>query len=127
MDLDHFKRINDSHGHQTGDAVLKHAALTLASVKRGEDVLARIGGEEFVVVLPNQSAESAFNTAERFRIRLAESVCEIDGLRVHATLSGGVAMYPDDGHDWDSLFAAADRRCYAAKQAGRNRVTGPHA
>ncbi|MBI3716664.1 MAG: GGDEF domain-containing protein [Betaproteobacteria bacterium] len=126
MDLDHFKRINDSHGHQTGDAVLKHAALTLASVKRSEDVLARIGGEEFVVVLPNQSAESAFNTAERFRIRLAETACEIDGLRLHATLSGGVAMYPDDGSDWDSLFAAADRRCYAAKQAGRNRVNGPH-
>jgi diguanylate cyclase (GGDEF)-like protein len=77
------------------------------------------------VVLPNQPADTAFNTAERFRISLAEKACEIDGLRLQATLSGGVAMFPRDGRDWDSLFAAADRHCYAAKQAGRNRVMGP--
>ena len=124
IDLDHFKRINDTYGHHTGDRILKHAADTLSAAKRGEDILGRIGGEEFVLLFPGLTAASALQTAERLRVRLAENGIETEGRPIHVSLSGGIAVFPDDGNDWDSLFTAADKRCYVSKQAGRNRVTG---
>jgi diguanylate cyclase (GGDEF)-like protein len=123
FDLDHFKQVNDRFGHAVGDEVLKGAATALASAKRNEDILARIGGEEFVVILsPQQSIEGALEAAERLRAAVSAMELKAGGAALVVTASGGVALYPDDGSDWDALYAAADRRLYAAKGAGRNRV-----
>jgi diguanylate cyclase (GGDEF)-like protein len=124
IDLDHFKRVNDSYGHLAGDAVLKHASNTLTHATRPGDVLGRIGGEEFVLLLPGQGSTDAQATAERLRERLAAAVCDYQGQRLRVTLSAGVATLGADGSDWDQLFGTADARCYRSKQSGRNRVTG---
>jgi diguanylate cyclase (GGDEF)-like protein len=122
FDVDHFKKVNDDHGHAVGDTVLQGIANVLAAAKRNEDVLGRIGGEEFLVVLAQQTRAGAVEAADRLREALNGADLEggPDGLRM--TLSGGVALYPEDGAHWDPLFAAADRRLYAAKRAGRDRV-----
>jgi diguanylate cyclase (GGDEF)-like protein len=124
FDIDLFKQINDTCGHYVGDAVLKHIAATLERHKRGEDVLGRIGGEEFLVVLPQHGREECIRAADRLRQA-------VEGARSHeevatptATVSGGVAIFPEDGQDWDRLYMAADRRMYQAKRAGRNKVEG---
>jgi len=124
FDIDLFKQINDTCGHFVGDAVLKHIADVLNHHKRGEDVLGRIGGEEFLVILPQHAREDCIQAADRLRRA-------VEGARSHeematptATLSGGVAIYPQDGEDWDRLYMAADRRMYRAKRAGRNQVEG---
>lgn len=122
FDLDHFKQVNDRHGHAAGDAVLRAAGEALARAKRGEDVLGRVGGEEFLVLFADQPREAALEAAERLREAIARTQVTHEGLRIPLTASGGVAMYPDDGKDWDALFGAADRRLYVAKKAGRNRV-----
>jgi diguanylate cyclase (GGDEF)-like protein len=125
FDLDHFKQVNDRHGHAVGDEVLKAAASAFAAAKRSEDILARIGGEEFLVVFSSQqSIEGALEACERLRDAMAAIEIRFGGDDVRLTVSGGVALYPDDGADWDSLFRAADRRLYAAKDAGRNRSVG---
>ncbi|HEY3858388.1 MAG TPA: GGDEF domain-containing protein [Gammaproteobacteria bacterium] len=124
FDIDLFKQINDTCGHYVGDAVLKHIAGTLDHHKRGEDVLGRIGGEEFLVILPQHGSEECIRAADRLRQA-------VEGTRSHeematptATVSGGVAVYPEDGEDWDRLYMAADHRMYRAKRAGRNQVEG---
>ena len=123
LDLDRFKEVNDRHGHAVGDEMLKAAATAFASAKRGEDILARIGGEEFLVVLTAcESREGALQAAERMREALARASVSAGGQELRVTTSGGVALYPDEGGDWDALFTAADRRLYAAKRAGRNLV-----
>jgi diguanylate cyclase (GGDEF)-like protein len=122
MDIDRFKQVNDRHGHSAGDAVLKEVARALSSAKRAHDVLGRIGGEEFVVIMPQQDAEGAYEAAERFRDAVAKCAVVVAGATLRATVSGGLAMYPDDGEDWDHVFAIADRRLYEAKRGGRDRV-----
>ena len=124
FDIDLFKQINDTCGHYVGDQVLRHIAATLERSKRVEDVLGRIGGEEFLVILPRHGGEGSLCAAERLRQA-------VEGARSHeelatptATVSGGVAVYPGDGGDWDRLYMAADRRMYRAKRAGRNQVAG---
>jgi diguanylate cyclase (GGDEF)-like protein len=124
MDLDHFKRVNDTYGHQAGDAVLVHAAVTLGAGKRREDALGRIGGEEFLVIFTDVSAQEAFDGANRLCRRLADSSLAYDDKNLSVTVSGGLAIYPSDGTDWDTLFSVADQRLYEAKQNGRNRVVG---
>jgi diguanylate cyclase (GGDEF)-like protein len=125
LDVDRFKDFNDRHGHLAGDAVLAHVGRVLQESSRREDVLGRLGGEEFVVLLPGYDAVSATETAARLARRVAESPVQHEGAALAVTLSGGVASVPDDGRDWDTAFAAADKRLYAAKQSGRNRVEGP--
>ncbi len=121
LDLDYFKRVNDSKGHAVGDEMLKAAAAAFTSAKRNEDVLARIGGEEFLVVLAScQSLEGALHAADRMREAVSGIEIRAGGEALRITASGGVALYPDEGADWDTLFTAADRRLYAAKGAGRN-------
>ncbi|HEX4384965.1 MAG TPA: GGDEF domain-containing protein [Myxococcales bacterium] len=127
LDVDHFKRFNDEHGHLTGDAVLTHVASVLGQTKREGDVLGRVGGEEFVLLFAGQKAREALEAVDRLRERVADSTLAHGGRELRVTLSAGVAVFPGDGADWDSLFAAADLRLYAAKNAGRNRVAGPTA
>jgi diguanylate cyclase (GGDEF)-like protein len=124
FDIDDFKLFNDKQGHSAGDAVLRHVANRLSAGKRAEDVLGRIGGEEFVLLLSGQSREHALETAERLRETVASSALAYDARSLKVTLSGGVSMLPHDGSDWDTLFTKADERLYMAKKSGRDRVQG---
>ncbi|MGH8373223.1 MAG: diguanylate cyclase domain-containing protein [Gammaproteobacteria bacterium] len=122
LDLDHFKRINDTCGHHVGDLLLQKIADTLKSGKRAEDILGRIGGEEFLLFLPHHNRDAATQATDRLRESVTALVPPDAGLPSGVTFSAGVAMYPDDGKDWDHLFMAADRRLYLAKRRGRNRI-----
>ena len=117
FDLDHFKQINDRLGHDAGDQVLQSVAETVASCLRREDILARFGGEEFVVFLPDASAEGAMATAERIREAIARQI-KAGGKPV--TASVGVSYGPGP---LTERIARADQATYASKNAGRNRVT----
>jgi diguanylate cyclase (GGDEF)-like protein len=123
MDVDHFKQVNDRHGHQVGDEVLKHVARLLAAEKRVEDMLARIGGEEFACLLSHSDRSEAELVANRMRELVAQTPLTAGGEVLRVTVSGGLALYPQDGESWDAVFAAADRRLYDAKAAGRDRVS----
>ena len=117
LDVDHFKRINDTHGHETGDKVLQAIAQVLAGCARAIDMIARVGGEEFAVILPNTDAGGALEVAQRMRIAVAQAHCA--GHQV--TISVGSATLQSH-EDATSLFSRADAALYAAKAAGRNRV-----
>jgi diguanylate cyclase (GGDEF)-like protein len=125
LDIDHFKNFNDTYGHQWGDTVLKHVARTLAAAKRNEDVMGRIGGEEFLILLTGLDENVAEDAANRLREKLAALPIVAAGTGVTVTISAGLAVFPMDGRDWESLFSVADARLYAAKREGRNRVVGP--
>jgi len=122
FDLDHFKRTNDTHGHLMGDALLAHVGRVLAAGKRGGDVLGRIGGEEFVVLMADPLPGGAHLAAERLRHAIEATPLLHEGHALAVTVSGGLARFPQDGETWDALFSVADRRLYEAKHAGRNRV-----
>ena len=122
LDIDHFKHFNDRYGHLTGDAVLRHVAECLARARRAGDSFGRVGGEEFVMLLRGDKATSQ-GAAERLRLQVQEHPFEFRGEALSVTVSGGLAMFPGDGVDWDRLFGEADKRLYLSKQAGRNRVT----
>lgn len=121
IDLDHFKEINDRYGHARGDALLKAAASSLRSVLRGEDLVARWGGEEFILFLPNTSGEAALRVAEKARNTLATARHGDDDAGAAITASFGVATHRA-GRTLEATIAAADCALYRAKQAGRNRV-----
>jgi diguanylate cyclase len=122
VDLDHFKRVNDSAGHLVGDEVLRRVASLLNHDSRGSDVVCRYGGEEFLLMLPNMRLNTALERAEHYRESLASSSLLIEGQRLRVTLSAGVACYPEHGQLPGELLAAADRALYQAKSRGRNRV-----
>lgn len=123
LDLDHFKKINDTYGHHAGDQVLVAAAAILAESRRPYDEVARFGGEEFVLLLPNTSADAARHVAERIRGLLAGTPVESDGHRIPMTASFGVAALPArEITCLNDLLKAADRALYVAKETGRNRV-----
>ena len=122
VDIDHFKSVNDTYGHQAGDQVLRQIAQILADGVRTVDVCARYGGEELAILLPQTSIEGARDLAERLRRRIADRVVTVGGDQVRVTASFGVATYPDPVKVKDSLFPAADRALYAAKHDGRNCV-----
>jgi len=120
IDLDHFKHINDSLGHATGDRLLQSVAKRLLSCVRASDTVSRQGGDEFVVLLSEvEHVEDAAKTAEKLIETMAEPHL-IDGHRLHATLSVGMCLYPDDGKDVDALIRNADTAMYHAKKNGRN-------
>ncbi|UCF33926.1 MAG: diguanylate cyclase [Phycisphaerales bacterium] len=123
VDLDHFKQLNDTHGHQTGDIVLKRAAQRLASLVRGSDVTARVGGEEFAIVLPRAELERAVEIAWQLRDALRCDPITIDQLRLQITASFGVAEAHACGAGGpDSLVRLADAALYRAKETGRDKV-----
>jgi diguanylate cyclase (GGDEF)-like protein len=123
LDLDHFKRVNDTYGHQAGDAVLIALSNHLVSVLRTEDVFARYGGEEFAVSLRGIQRAGARQVAERLRDAVQMNPIVFEGKKIHCTVSIGCASLEDtDKATPEALIAAADRRLYAAKHAGRNRV-----
>ncbi len=124
LDIDHFKSINDTYGHDTGDVVLREVAQTLRQSTRSEDLAARYGGEEFIVALPVSSADQATDRAERIRGDIEErTIRGPRGERIPVTASVGlVCAQPDQPTDVPSLIASADLCLYRAKKLGRNRV-----
>ncbi|MDF3067117.1 MAG: hypothetical protein K0R38_2718 [Polyangiaceae bacterium] len=123
IDLDHFKKVNDTYGHPAGDAVLKRSADACMRALRTEDVFARFGGEEFAVVLRNIELKGAARLADRLRASVSAVPVEVDGHRVPVTLSAGAAsLLCCRAPSAEELIAIADRRLYLAKQQGRNRV-----
>jgi diguanylate cyclase (GGDEF)-like protein len=121
FDLDHFKSVNDTHGHATGDLVLRRFGEVARGLLRAHDVIGRIGGEEFAVILPDSSLGAAYVIADRIRVAFAENCRTVGGLAVNATVSAGVAT-AHPGSTLDSLLQAADEGLYRAKTRGRNRI-----
>jgi diguanylate cyclase (GGDEF)-like protein len=123
LDIDHFKRINDAHGHQAGDRVLRELAARLTASIRDGDVVARYGGEEFVVLLRTTSVKAVPEAAERLRRAVGDvPVVLADDLWLAVTVSVGGAAWPVHAHSADELVRVADQALYAAKRLGRNRV-----
>lgn len=122
IDVDHFKRVNDSHGHLAGDDVLRSLAAELRQQVRATDLVGRFGGEEFVVLLPNTDAAEACRIAERLRRGAGLVSVLANDVSVGVTVSVGVSVSGRDGHDLFELLAAADLALYRAKHRGRNRV-----
>jgi diguanylate cyclase (GGDEF)-like protein len=122
IDLDHFKRINDTWGHDAGDAVLRHVARVLRTVIRDTDFAARFGGEELVVLLPETLLRPAIDVGERIRAAIADTPAEVDGQTISLTASVGVSACPECVDDPGGLFTSADQALYTAKEGGRNRV-----
>lgn len=125
LDLDYFKAINDDFGHEAGDLLLRRVADELRQCLRASDLPARLGGEEFGVLLPNTSAVQAAEVSEKIRSRIESTEVLFEGKRLGVTLSGGIAELGTDGDDLRSLLRAADNRMYEAKAAGRNQVVQP--
>jgi diguanylate cyclase (GGDEF)-like protein len=121
IDIDHFKAINDAHGHEAGDAVLEHFARSCRERVRAQDHLGRTGGEEFLLLLPEVSLDHAVGLIDRIREGFPPAVLEHSGLQLPCTFSAGVTeALPDD--DRSSILRRADRALYAAKEEGRNRT-----
>ncbi len=126
IDLDHFKRMNDSHGHDAGDTVLRQVADLLKAHVRASDIACRFGGEEFVLVLPDVTLHAVQLRAEQIRQAIERLEPRHQGRQLTGiTASFGVALFPDDAAEPESLLRTADRALYAAKESGRNRVVAP--
>ncbi|MDZ7890506.1 MAG: GGDEF domain-containing protein [Rhodoferax sp.] len=123
FDLDHFKRINDTWGHPAGDAMLRHVAQTSVQSVRSTDLVGRLGGEEFIVLLPHTHADAGRRIAEKIRQRLEASPLNWNGEMLHITASFGLSSATAaEGRSFDHLYNEADKALYLAKQRGRNRV-----
>lgn len=123
-DLDFFKRVNDQHGHNAGDAILKLTAQIVRTAVRKNDIVGRVGGEEFVIILPDTDAQTGYELAERIREKIASRGFKLDsGQTVDQTLSLGVAQLTPAMQSPLELLEAADKNLYRSKKEGRNRVT----
>ncbi|MDA8083273.1 MAG: diguanylate cyclase [Nitrospiraceae bacterium] len=123
FDIDDFKKLNDTYGHQSGDEVLIELGKILMAASRESDIVVRYGGEEFVIILPNTSEEHTIHLADRIRNTVDNNVFLSEhGNGVHLTLSGGIASYPFNASNVRDLLHAADTAMYAAKSAGKNKV-----
>jgi diguanylate cyclase (GGDEF)-like protein len=128
IDADHFKLLNDTHGHLSGDLILRRIGAILRDCFRQSDTAGRYGGEEFVVILPETDMETARHKLESLRQLIAGTPIELAAHRdpIHMTISAGLASFPHDGDNAAELFALADERMFQAKREGRNRVVaGP--
>ena len=123
IDIDFFKRFNDTFGHQSGDAVLRQVAQTLKRNVRTTDIVCRYGGEEMSIILPNTPKEEAFSTAQKICDRVANKKFRLfNGKETNVTISLGVSTFPADGESAVDIIEAADKRLYNAKNNGRNQV-----
>jgi diguanylate cyclase (GGDEF)-like protein len=123
IDLDHFKRVNDSSGHEAGDIVLTAVGNLLRGNVRGSDIACRYGGEEFALILPETGADAAMRRAEDIRLAISTLSLTHAGRPLgKITASFGIAVFPDHAQDTDDLLRVADMALYAAKGAGRNRI-----
>lgn len=122
IDVDHFKKVNDTYGHPGGDEVLKKLAALLLESIRATDVACRYGGEEFLLLLPGMSPEMAAARADKWRMAFAELIVRLDDLPMQATISLGISNYPQHGDSLTELAHCADLALYRAKNDGRNRV-----
>ena len=122
LDIDHFKRINDGHGHPAGDEVLRRVAATCRGMLRDEDLMGRLGGEEFAITLVHPPLPQAAAVAERLRKAVSELVIEHGGSRITVTISLGIAEIGESLNSLDHLVSMADGHLYTAKREGRNRV-----
>lgn len=122
FDLDYFKQINDNHGHEAGDAVLRYIGETLGSKVRESDIAARIGGEEFAILLSETNTDEAQGMAERLRTLIRESAVCFRDVRLRPTASFGVSARRPGENNLDTMLARADEAMYESKALGRNRV-----
>jgi diguanylate cyclase (GGDEF)-like protein len=120
LDIDHFKRVNDTYGHAAGDRVLCEFADRLTRQLRATDIAGRWGGEEFLVIVPDTDLDGAMHVAERIRVATAASAVTFDGHAISITVSGGCVVGPTASPD--ELVSTADARLYVAKDSGRNRI-----
>jgi diguanylate cyclase (GGDEF)-like protein len=125
-DIDHFKKVNDTWGHDVGDQVIRGLGELLRRAKRQTDSVARFGGEEFVLVCEETDDRGALLLAERVRTELEQTTFRTPNGAVQVTCSLGIASFPEAGRDWESLFKAADEALYVSKRSGRNRATVWH-
>jgi diguanylate cyclase (GGDEF)-like protein len=124
FDIDHFKQVNDTHGHLAGDSVLKALAATVKNKIRREDLFARYGGEEFAIVLPEIDGHNAHQFAEKIRRIVEATDFRFESVKMDVTISLGVAVLDQQTTDAAGLIKHADERLYEAKNAGRNCVRG---
>ena len=123
IDIDFFKKFNDTFGHQSGDAVLRQVAQTLKKNVRVTDIVCRYGGEEMSIILPNTGKDEAFSTAQKICERVASKKFKLTGDKeTHVTISLGVATFPFDGDTAPAIIESADKKLYTAKNSGRNQV-----
>lgn len=126
LDVDHFKSVNDRFGHGVGDEVLTGIAGVLVANVREVDTVARVGGEEFMVLLPRTNLDEAFCVADRLRAAVEDLEFSLDEGRIlRCTISVGLSFFRQDARDWEGLVGSADRALYCAKRLGRNRVETP--
>ena len=123
LDVDDFKDVNDTHGHQVGDTTLQNIARIIQQEKRDSDVAARYGGEEFVLLMPHTENIHAFVLAERIRIRIEEQELNANGTPYRVTISGGLASFPSNARNAQELLKKADSALYLAKGAGKNNIS----
>ncbi|PIE05256.1 MAG: diguanylate cyclase, partial [Sorangium cellulosum] len=123
VDIDHFKKVNDTYGHDHGDIVLKQLGVILRKAMRATDAVARFGGEEFVIMCEQTDRDGAMLLAERIREELQATTFQSAKGEMNVTCSVGIATFPEAGHDWKSVFKAADEALYVSKRSGRNRST----
>ena len=121
MDIDHFKKVNDSYGHKAGDGVLRSVAASLNQSIRASDFIFRYGGEEFVILLKKCSLEQSKKVAEKVRLKVEENFSLDKGQKLSVTVSLGLTQFKEKDTE-DSVFQRADQALYAAKSNGRNRV-----
>jgi diguanylate cyclase (GGDEF)-like protein len=122
LDLDDFKQVNDTLGHLAGDFVLKKVANLIINEKREEDVVARYGGEELVIILPETNKVNTIIKAERIRKKIQEMPLVFDGKKIDISVSGGIATFPQDAEEANKLIHCADQALYRAKGEGKNRI-----
>ncbi len=120
MDIDYFKKINDTFGHQAGDRVLQVFADLLLKYSRSSDIVCRYGGEEFVLALPGMTLNNAFQRAEQIRLSFQAARVKFGDKEINTTVSGGICVFPDNAKTGDDLLQLADKALYAAKAYGRN-------